>query len=86
MWEMLGTKSELPTRKLALRELEARLATVNNPCLPGSAVSEVQRLCREMGDHRSSKPETLDSAADQIPAEEAPGARAGRDRSEELHR
>lgn len=29
-WETLGTKADYPTRKLALRELEGRLSTINN--------------------------------------------------------
>ena len=30
-WEVLGTIRDYPTRRLALRALEARLSTVNNP-------------------------------------------------------
>ena len=30
-WEILGTVQDYPTRKLALRALEARLTTVNSP-------------------------------------------------------
>jgi len=30
-WEVLGTIRDYPTRKLALRALEARLSTVNSP-------------------------------------------------------
>ena len=29
--EVLGAKSEVPTKRLAFRELEKRLAVVNNP-------------------------------------------------------
>jgi integrase len=31
MWEVLGTVQDYPTRKLALRALEARLSTINSP-------------------------------------------------------
>jgi len=30
-WEVLGTVEDYPTRKLALRALEARLSTINSP-------------------------------------------------------
>ena len=30
-WEVLGTTRDYPTRKLALRALEARLSTINSP-------------------------------------------------------
>jgi len=30
-WEVLGTRQDYPTRKLALRALEARLSTINSP-------------------------------------------------------
>ena len=30
-WEVLGTINDYPTRKLALRALEARLSTINSP-------------------------------------------------------
>ncbi len=31
-WDVLGTKADYPTRKLALRALEDRLSTINNLC------------------------------------------------------
>ena len=52
-WEVLGTINDYPTRKLALRALEARLSTINSPTYrarPTAAFAEsqtagTQRFC-----------------------------------------
>lgn len=44
--EVLGTKAELPTRKLALRELESRLAEVNSPSYRARPTATFERFAR----------------------------------------
>jgi len=45
--EILGTKRELPTKKLALRELEARLAPINSPSYRALRSATFQQFAEE---------------------------------------
>ena len=47
--EVLGTKSDFPTKRLALRELEKRLSVVNDPPLPCTAYCGVCRVRVPLG-------------------------------------
>ena len=46
--EILGDKSEFPTKRLAQRELDRRLAAINNPIYKAKPTARVRGLCGEV--------------------------------------
>ena len=49
MWEILGTTRDYPTRKLALRALEARLSTINSPTYRARPTATFAEFCEPVG-------------------------------------